>query len=747
MNYAKPSRLFEGSSFAIATVTELLAARAASAAAGNRRSLFARMDAILALDHVPDLGDSVVPAPIAIGGDAVRLARLRLRNWKSFERADLVFPVPREGRSMIVVGGPNGFGKSSLLEAYAFALFGRRALTDIGFLISGTGKKSDQRRSYLSLMERNLHRSERARDDGIASVVLDFETDEGSVSIERKWYFDEGGALIEEDEELLVRTGGDGNPLPVPDGVTARDWYQQEIERRVMPADLAPFFLFDGEQVERWADRKLSDQVRSAMTRMLGLSELRGLADDLRDFARDRERGLGEADQGSMDGLRDEVTAIAQTLNIATFELEAIDKELCTLRTERDRLLQIVAETGGISHADVQADLERQHRLTAERKRLAREFIAVLADEGPLLLAGTGLISRTRSEILTDISADHVALQPEEVTVLWERFLAAGPPLDEEQQTGLKSRFEAACVPSAEQMAGPGAHGHLDRKARRAVIAKLGTGISRGRARVIEAARILEELDTRLQHGARIALKLEADVARAVEAQSSLSGIGNRIENRAQERHNVARKLEDLKSAYEPKLRLIEQHERLRVEAEPRLRALSAARSLAAALEEQAARAADAEHGRFAAAVTKCFKALAHKDQIARIEIYADGELRLFDSQDRDVTDYRLSAGESQLFAMALIAAVGDLVGDRLPLVVDTPLGRLDTKHRRSVLDMLSRRRSQTILLTQPEELTPEHLERVQSKLAGLVRLEHVIDDRSNVGVSHMVVDDVVEAA
>jgi DNA sulfur modification protein DndD len=41
-----------------------------------------------------------------------------------------------------------------------------------------------------------------------------------------------------------------------------------------------------------------------------------------------------------------------------------------------------------------------------------------------------------------------------------------------------------------------------------------------------------------------------------------------------------------------------------------------------------------------------------------------------------------MSAGEKQIFAFAILEALGKLSGKVLPVVVDTPLGRLDSKHR-----------------------------------------------------------------
>ena len=50
----------------------------------------------------------------------MRVTRLRLRNFRSYEQADV-----RLGDGMTVVSGRNGAGKTNLLEAIYFACTGR----------------------------------------------------------------------------------------------------------------------------------------------------------------------------------------------------------------------------------------------------------------------------------------------------------------------------------------------------------------------------------------------------------------------------------------------------------------------------------------------------------------------------------------------------------------------------------------------------------------------------------------------
>src|SRR4051812_36721930 len=54
----------------------------------------------------------------------MRLARLRLRDFRSYERAEVEL-----GEGLTVVSGPNGSGKTNLLEAAYFALTARSPRT------------------------------------------------------------------------------------------------------------------------------------------------------------------------------------------------------------------------------------------------------------------------------------------------------------------------------------------------------------------------------------------------------------------------------------------------------------------------------------------------------------------------------------------------------------------------------------------------------------------------------------------
>jgi DNA sulfur modification protein DndD len=97
--------------------------------------------------------------------------------------------------------------------------------------------------------------------------------------------------------------------------------------------------------------------------------------------------------------------------------------------------------------------------------------------------------------------------------------------------------------------------------------------------------------------------------------------------------------------------------------------------------------------------------------------------------------DTNTSAGQRQVRMLAFYEALRRLAKLVPPLVVDTPLGRLDKEVKNSVLDQLYLTGHQTIILTTNSEIDPDGLlfERIQSKLARVYTLHpHGREDSTN---------------
>jgi DNA sulfur modification protein DndD len=104
--------------------------------------------------------------------------------------------------------------------------------------------------------------------------------------------------------------------------------------------------------------------------------------------------------------------------------------------------------------------------------------------------------------------------------------------------------------------------------------------------------------------------------------------------------------------------------------------------------------------------------------------------ITLYGQDGQELPSDRLSAGERQLLAVALLWGLAKASGRPLPTAIDTPLGRLDATHRAHLVERYFPYAShQVLLLSTDEEITGEYLARLQPWIGRTYHLEY--DDAS----------------
>jgi DNA sulfur modification protein DndD len=136
--------------------------------------------------------------------------------------------------------------------------------------------------------------------------------------------------------------------------------------------------------------------------------------------------------------------------------------------------------------------------------------------------------------------------------------------------------------------------------------------------------------------------------------------------------------------------------------------------------------------------MTSIYKQLAHKTLVKKIEIATDCTVKLLGEKGLNIRSMDSSAGEDQIFALALIAAIAKVSGTRVPIVMDTPLARLDTDHRSNVLRYFAAHAGeQVIFLSQPDEVNGEYLRVIQNRVCKAYHIEFEELD-NGVGKAHV---------
>ena len=121
------------------------------------------------------------------------------------------------------------------------------------------------------------------------------------------------------------------------------------------------------------------------------------------------------------------------------------------------------------------------------------------------------------------------------------------------------------------------------------------------------------------------------------------------------------------------------------------------------------------------AEATKTFKALSTEAEYTGLTINNRYGLEIKDHRQRPVK--LRSAGAEQIVALSLIDGLKVASGKRAPLVMDTPFGRLDPRHRANVLRALPKMAEQVILLVHEGELNREDLPHIAPAIAAEMQI------------------------
>jgi DNA sulfur modification protein DndD len=117
------------------------------------------------------------------------------------------------------------------------------------------------------------------------------------------------------------------------------------------------------------------------------------------------------------------------------------------------------------------------------------------------------------------------------------------------------------------------------------------------------------------------------------------------------------------------------------------------------------------------------FRELIAATDLTALAINQQFGLRILTDAGRELTTR--SAGAEQIVALSLIGALNHCAVREGPIVMDTPFGRLDKRHRRNILEYLPRLGPQVVLLVQSGEFERD---RDLQYLAGKVGLEYLLD-------------------
>ena len=129
---------------------------------------------------------------------------------------------------------------------------------------------------------------------------------------------------------------------------------------------------------------------------------------------------------------------------------------------------------------------------------------------------------------------------------------------------------------------------------------------------------------------------------------------------------------------------------------------------------------------------TEVFKQLTTEGQYSGLKINDNYGLSIVDGTGRTIDER--SAGAEQVVALSLIHGLNKSSGKVAPIVMDTPFGRLDPKHRKNILQYLPRMSEQIVLLVHEGEIRgKQDLESIAEHIGARYEIRRLSATKSNI--------------
>lgn len=620
------------------------------------------------------------------------IKQLTLENFGIYQGRHEVDLTTAKDKPIILFGGLNGGGKTTFLDALQLVLYGKHAKC------SNRGHQS-----YSSFLSSTKNRYVGEHDTVEISLTFTHTTDTTT-------------------KEFFVVRNWKTNTKDVKDKVTVYcnkeedshlSQYWDEFVNEFIPLSLSDLFFFDGEKIENLAhpDRS-ADLIKTGIENLLGLDLLSQLHIDLNNVERKRKsENLESSVIAKVEALEAEIGDQSTLVSNLKTEIAALEKRASDTNLNINKARQKVRSAGAHLIEDRDSIKFELGAIEEKLKANLAERVKLDAGCGPLGLI-PNLIACTQAQIKKEEQAVQANVIQSAITE-YETTITQTLINENVPQSALKALNSkmATLTQEREELASTACY--IGSNA--AIFNGLDEKIAQDK---LERENLLKAREELLEQQALFDKKLESipDYETVQHLLSELAGLEAELKNdfalikqkqqllqQAQARDEVLNTryanllTQQSKDTFEQK-RSIQVAEHIgKLKSTMKSFADELIRENVTGLEEHIA--------------AKFFDLSRKNNLITGVKICPDSfKLTLLDTNNNPMSPSRLSAGERQLLAIAILWGLAEASGKEIPTVIDTPLGRLDGKHRTKLINnYFPKASSQVILLSTDEEITGQY--------------------------------------
>lgn len=602
-------------------------------------------------------------------------------------------------RNITLIGGLNGAGKTSLINAIHFCLYGRRKFS---------------KETYEEILNNAINKKYFYEGGRESSIELGFINNSGTYAIKVNFNYDIIKNKVTE-ERVIFKYYDENSKVPI----TSTDSEFNEFIDKSIPIDVASFFIFDAEKIRELVGELDEDETITAIQKVVSLDLYNTLYKDLEHISNEDTRELRKIDNSKKsEELINQLHEISNSIESTEEKRDELEQQLQKLYFDKTEAEKNIREKLAKSSATKQTFAKTIGSKTNELNRINSDIEEFGRESLPKLIL-TPLINKLKSNLRKE--KDYVEKKEREKIKFspYDRFISElldiemYPPLSDKQIQALKERGK-----------------------------KIWAKLNQIKVNSFEKIEILHDLSNsdynRIQsYETGVKLTINDLIDKKHQIEKELIDLQRKLENAPEETISVEKENEklnqinqhigsvknELKSVRATLKKLRDQQINLKNEISRNLKKMDELTPVQEriqiidkylnAAQEFINKVTILKANQLKNEIENILNKLFRKSDFERVEFNPENyRLEVYDNFNNRVDLNSRSEGEKQIISLCMIWALTKVSGVNFPFVIDTPLARLDSVHRKNIVEhyftVLS---DQVIILSTDTEITKDFVE------------------------------------
>lgn len=622
----------------------------------------------------------------------MKLNYIKVLNFRQFYGTQTIEFSKSADKNVTVIHGENGFGKTALLNAFSWCLYGKINLPQDHILMNERAEGEAPEGSKLRV-----------------AVEMGFRDKNNEYNVVRNL---EGqiinGSFKTLGENVMVSYIDEIGKTQVPRN-------PQNTIDQILPESMSPYFFFDGERIDNLSKKEGSKDIQAAIKNIMGLEVLERSRYHLNDV---RKVFMGELESYASNELQDLIKkrAVIETrISDISERKDTISKNIAALKDEKNKVEDKLREQEGAKELQAERD-----RLDKRKSEIQDEIKAKLA-EIKSICSKRGFLAFTEN-VISRVS-----------TVLDEKRVKGEIPAGIKQQFVEDLLETQVCICKTHL-----APGSQEYEAVKSWLGKSGNkDLEDAFIQTSSSVKVLKELREDMFDNVRILRKsLDAYRDSRSRVDEELDQIGTKLADKdSEEIKGLERRRREIDAEYQDlhfksieitnelnsvnlqlqeidkeisKVKVVEVKAVL---AKRRMEACQSAKNLIDEIYQVIARKVKDD---CQAKITEVYTKFLKKPYTAQLlDTY---ELQILKNSGDELRPVAMSQGERQITSLSFIGALVDIArrnhdenkkfyfGGIYPLVMDSPFGQLDPEHRKHVAEGIPELAPQVVLMVADQQ-------------------------------------------